>query len=269
MPVVLKMSVGEISVRKAVFGALCLFAASNFASAAFAASSELAPSEIVMTIYAKGVVHSPPDKITISHEFSEAGADEASARAALNAHLESVRKKLSSLNMVSYSVALGETKISKQASLAEMMQAAASKPAEPNAPADHPAHAKASLSVVFHDVTKLAAVKVAQEADDSPTSWILNGTNPFQSPFALMDDAKARSEAVADAIAKARAEAQLYTRHMGYHIVRIKGFGNDTQMYNIGDVSGMMSKVMPFFGPGTMDVTTDANIKVEYVVAPD
>ena len=242
-----------------------------FGPTAIAADSQLAANEITMTIYAKGMAHSAPDKITISHEFSESGNDEVSARAALKAHLDNVRKKLSELGIGVYSVDVGETNISKQASLADMMKAASAlKPSgSSNASMDNPVHAKASIKVVFHDITKLANVKSTIEADDSPASWMLNGTNPFQSPFALMDDTKARSVAVADAIEKAKAEAELYTTRMGYHIVRIKSFGNETQMYNMNDVSGMMSKVIPFFGSGTPDVTTDANIRIEFVVTPN
>ena len=266
-----KNQLGKMPMRKVVIGVIGSLTMCIFEPAAFAADGNLVDNEITMTIYAKGVAHSAPDKITISHEFSESGNDEVSARAALNAHLDTVRKKLSALGAGTYSVDFGEINISKQASLADMMQAAAaSKPSGPsNSLSGNPVHAKASIKVVFHDITKLSSVKSALEADDSPASWMLNGSNPFQSPFALTDDTKARSAAVSDAIAKAKAEAELYTARMGYHIVRIKGFGNETQMYNMNDVSGMMSKVIPFFGSSAPDVTTDANIKIEFVVAPN
>jgi len=124
--------------------------------------------------------------------------------------------------------------------------------------ARHGKTASVGLQIELNDMTRLAAVrKLLSEREDVIAQPII---------LTLRDDSAARREAVAQAIAKARREADAYSGALGLRVARIVRVFDPAATSEQPQVWTQMIAMMN--GGTGEEVVTDARVGMDVVLAP-
>ena len=216
----------------------------------------LAAEDVVLRISAQGTAEARPDRVTLTGSLMESGPTETAARAAYAAKAERIRAAVTQAVPTNTTVTIGEPKLRHSPS-STMDEKSVS-------PANAAATKSAAAFAVHGDVEILITDPGKLETVQKSVADLL--TNTSAKPT-LLDDRKAHEAAVADAISRARADATLYASSLGFHIVRVRSVSNDGSI----DVSNVVKLVQTFSngGPGPKSVPVFANVRVEYVIAPN
>ncbi len=264
---------------------LALIAVMSFGGPALAQA--LAPGEITLTIEALGVAQ--PDSAYVSQTLRGRGVDEVKARADLAKKRAAFSASMAKLGVAASAIKFGD--ISIQQDYASIDAAAAAAGAAAVAAADAAGDAAADAAApemvpmpapydpqpsgqmavqsVFITVTDLKALEAVQGAmprDDEYSGM----PDTF---YTTRDREAAHRVAVADALAKARAEADLYAAGLGMRVVRIARVSSEKQGLNWPDLMQWFAKID---GRGNPDAdyflrlagSNFAGAKVDFVIAP-
>jgi uncharacterized protein YggE len=118
-----------------------------------------------------------------------------------------------------------------------------------------------AVTVTFTDLSLLHRVQQFLDQKDAIT---------LESPaYELTDDRAARRAAIADAIQKARADADAYAASLGMRVARVTRVRDqDTQASPLGNYGDFFQKFMQQRNAPNEKVETDVRISVEFALAP-
>lgn len=264
---------------------LALVALLSFGGPALAQT--LAPGEITLTIEALGV--SEPDSAYVSQTLRGRGDDEAKARADLATKRAALTASLGKLGIPASAINFGDVVMqpdySSDAAMAVAVDAAADAAAvadaaaAPAAVAEEtepvlapmpmsapPRMATQSVTVTVNDLKTLVAVQAAVPADEEYSG----SPNTF---YTTRNRDAAHSVAVADALARARTEAEGYAAALGMRVVRIVKVSSEKPGTTWPELMQWFAKIDGRGNPDSeyflrLAGSTFAGAKVEFVIAP-
>jgi uncharacterized protein YggE len=232
------------------------------------------PDDVVLHIVAQGVAHVPPDKMVATVWTSEQGDSLDAARAAFQAAIDRRKSTLAAAGIAVTVVTAPEPTTNSVAAIPVTI------PPKPAIPSAAPAAAGISPQIYIRPPASTAkashsfqttgqvefTVNNVDRLDDKQLA-ILRSNFPGTLKASLTDERRGHEAAVADAVAKARADAALYAADMGFHVVQVKSLGNDGGL----DLSGILAMIQRESAksndPTTVQVT--ASLRVDFVVAPN
>jgi uncharacterized protein YggE len=251
---------------------------------AWAQGATLAANEIKVEIYAQGAALADYVVLNISGDDSSESEDE--ARVSLHEREQQLVALLALHGVDRSKIKIGEPEVtSRKASRWEVEEAryeAAAPaeiavtvteevaPAEEAAPYDPyadddfvaPTYWTASSTVEI----ELESIEVLQElVEASGTPYSYRSLYP---QFGFRDEAAGQARAIADAIAKARADAETYAAAMGYQVVRVVGISNEGKPLNLIDTVALVAELdgqysrWPFIG------YRYATVRIDFALAP-
>jgi uncharacterized protein YggE len=193
--------------------ALALGAAWSAPAAAQVSLPPLAPGEVLVQTSTLGQIVSAPDRATLSALVSAQGPNQEVARQAARARLARVNAALAAAGIAPADIQSSEVSIGlNYAELpTELIVVAAAAGGFHGNDAGGPT-ATATLRITIRDLGRLAAVREALEA---------NEVTMAAPDYALADESAARNAARAQAMQKARAEAELYAASLNMRVARV------------------------------------------------
>lgn len=223
-----------------------------------------AAGEILAQVAARGIVRTKPDLATFRVTVSGQGSTTAAARAAVDATTRQLATKLidSGLDRTSVRVLPGNGArlgfITNEAfpadQDADVPEGGAALTA---AMARHRKAATNMIEVQVSDMARLGAVRTVLEQQDGATA--------LQPTLSLRDDSSARRNAIADAIAKAKQDADAYAAALGMRVDRIvRVYDQAAAVSQTQDFASMISLMD---GGGDDQVVTEVRLGLEVVLA--
>jgi uncharacterized protein len=288
--------------KRLVLGVLAALALAGSGSAAAqtpaaVSASALAQGELTLTIEVLGVAD--PDQASVTLNLRETGKDEAAARAALARTAAAVKAKLTAAGIRASAIEQGEVEVSQSpdygaadAAAAAAADAAMAAVVAVDAQADSteenletanaavigttdaampmaPAmleQASMKITVTVTDLARLDAVIAAAPLDE-------NSYRRPQPNYSTRDPKAGHTRAIADALAKARTEADAYAAALGMRVVRIARVSSEKPGTNWPDLMEWFGKMDDRGSPSEANFrrlagSTFAGAKVEFVIAP-
>ena len=233
-----------------------------------------APEEVVLRINAQGVARVPADRLVGSGYLSATGPTEAAAKLNLQTEVDQMRRKLKDAGI--HATVVPPAPINSTFQLV-------SPPAPPivATPTMTPSAVPPPLYIRPVQGSAASSALQAQTAGGSVEITVTDAAKLTPDQLAtlkavtavalftpsLSDDGVGHEIAVADGLAKARADATLYANGMGFHIVRLKSLGNDTA----ADARSLLQLFQSFSTQRSNATTVPvfSNVRVEYVIAPN
>ncbi|SEM80958.1 Uncharacterized conserved protein YggE, contains kinase-interacting SIMPL domain [Sphingomonas gellani] len=223
----------------------------------------LAPGEVLAQSAGTGLVRSRPEialfRLTVTGRADDAGA----ARAACEAALHDLRTKLRSVGVPDAAVTVLPA---QTAQIGFIGNEAYSDDDAPNPAAAAPLMAMdkqrkvvtVGVQIELTDMSRLASVRQLLMGRDDVVA---------QPPtLSLRDDTAARRSAIAQAIAKAKAEADAYSVPLGLRVSRIIRVFDPAATSEQPQVWSQMTAIMN--GSNGNEVITDARVGMDVVLAP-
>lgn len=230
----------------------------------------LAQSEVLLEINALGIVTSRADRATMTFNISGSGETEAEARNATAANIREVRASLRRLGIAEADITIGSISTSMSATTVDMSMDAASNAmeamenvADASMTTMTSASGQAQADIVIRNVDRVPAVQQA-----------LNERGIFMAVpvYALTDDAGPRRQARAQALQKARADAEAYAAPLNMRIVRVVRVSERLGLDLFGLFASEMQLLGQMFTPAMMrggpEVHTIVTVGVDYALAP-
>lgn len=208
--------------------------------------------DVTLQISASASVTSPADKITVTIPVSASGATMPVARGVNELTIEWLKTAL-----VAQGVEAGAITVppSPQDSFGPVFPRMAG-----NATGGANKTARATVQVELHDAAQLKRVTELLEGRN------LEASAPV---YALRDDSAARAAATAEAIRKARAQADSTAAAMGYRVERMTRVSNYGQaMFDMGDFTTMAQTMFASRGGAGGTVVTQARVWIDFVMRP-
>jgi uncharacterized protein YggE len=271
---------------------LALVALLSFGGPALAQA--LAPGELTLTIEALGVAD--PDRAMIQQTLRGRGADEAKAKADLAAQRAALTASLAKVGIPGAAIKYGDVRMEPDyAMAAEAAAAVASDAASAagetteDAAADNekanmagsaavaaatamdmPPSRRVATQTVMITVSDLTKLEAVQEAIPVDEEYSYRNLQPF---YSTSDPKAAHTRAIADALAKARAEAETYAAALNMRVVRIVRVSSEKQGITWPDLLQWFGKMDGNGSPSEANFrrlagSTFAGAKVEFVIAP-
>ena len=223
-------------------------------------SARVAPGEVLLQLSARGSVHSPADLITINIPISASGDTAIAARAADQATLDRVKHALVAKGIDPNAITLAPMNATRIGFIGnEGDYPAAASPEGPGAALNRKT-AQAMLQVKLSDP---ARVQIVRDVLDSENQAMAGAPT-----FSLKDDRIAHRAAIADAIARARSDAEAYAAALGLHVVGIIRVSNQDQATQDAESYADMMRQMMGQGEGSNDVVTQARVSIDFRLAP-
>jgi uncharacterized protein YggE len=247
-----------------------------------AVAQALGAGEIALTIEVLGVAD--PDQATVSQTLRGRGADEAKAKADLAMQRAALSGALAKLGIPATAIKFGSVEVSaasadyamaaaSTASDAAMDAAAAATADGANADGDAamgmPAMqqvATQGVTVTTSDFKRIADVVAAMPRDEEYY-------RTPQATYSTRDAAAAHTRAIANALTKARAEADAYAAALGMRVVRIARVSSEKEGINWPNLIEWFGKMDDNGSPSEDNFrrlagSTFAGAKIEFVIAP-
>jgi uncharacterized protein YggE len=266
-----------------------------------AVAQALAPGEVTLTIEVLGVAD--PDRAMIQQTLRGRGEDEAKAKADLAAQRAALTASLAKVGIAGSAIKFGDVRMEPDYAMAaaaavdaaaeSATEAAAAEDAtteDKNAaragaadaamagaaaaaaamPMDMPPPRRVATQTVMVTVSDLAKLEAVQAAIPIDEEYSYRNLQPF---FSTSDPKAAHSRAIADALAKARAEADAYAAALGMRVVRIARVSSEKQGITWPDLMQWFGKVDDNGSPSEANFrrlagSTYAGAKVDFVIAP-
>ncbi len=244
--------------------ALALGAALPAPAVAQVGVPSLAPGEVLVQTSTLGHIVSAPDRATLSALVSVQGANNEVARQAARAKLARINAALAAAGIAPADIDSGSVSIGfNYAELSsELVLAAAAGGWSGNNPGGGPT-AMATLRITIRDLGRLAAVRELLEAND------LMVAAPV---YSLADDSAARSAARAQAMQKARAEAETYAASLNMRVGRImritERIGLEGLNLLVTDSAAFGRLFTRMWRPSSREVETMIAVGVDFALAP-
>lgn len=222
------------------------------------ASAQQAPAatatgEVPLQISAAGSVTTLADKITVTIPVSASGETSAVARAVNQVTIDWLKTALVGQGVDAGAITIlpPQTGLFGVFSVADGARAAA---------AAGKKTARAVVQVELRDAAQLARVTELLEGRDQTMSAPV---------YALRDDSAARATAAAEAIRKARAEAERTAAAMGYRVVRVTRVSNYGQaLFDSGDLANMAQTMLAARGGNGAQIITQVRVWVDFAMRP-
>jgi uncharacterized protein YggE len=227
-----------------------------------AAKAALAPDEVLLQISATGSSQNRADAITMLVPIHTSGESASAARAANKAKIESLKKALVAHGVEAGTVSL----IQPQMPFGFVGNAAAFDLAEPDTSAvlAAAAHKKSAESLGQISLTDPAMVGAVREVVDAEDQGMAGAP-----VYALKDDKAARGAANADAIARARQQAEASAAALGMQVARITRVSNYGQpVSEHADYATVTRMMMGARGGAGDQVVTEARVWVDFILKP-
>jgi uncharacterized protein YggE len=222
-------------------------------------SSVLASGEIPLEVAAKGVSTFPADKATMVLNLRCSAATSAEARKLVRERADNLSRELIAAGVPSRNIAIDEP-IARlgfvgNEAIQSVMDAAQQGEAKPKR------SSSLAVTVTFADLALLRRVQEMLDQKDAVT---------LESPsYELSDNRAARRAAIADAIQKARADADAYAASLGMRVARLTRVRDqDAQASPFGDYGELFQKFAQQRNAPSGRVETDVRISVEFALAP-
>jgi uncharacterized protein YggE len=242
--------------------ALALGAALPAPAAAQVSVAPLAQGEVLVQTSTLGHIVSAPDRATLSVLVSAQGPNNEVARREAQARLSRVRAAVAAAGVAPADIAAGEVSIgfNYTAMPPELVMAVAGGLLGNEAGGG--VTAMATLQITIRDLGRMAAVRAA-----------LEGSGVIMAPpaYSLADDSAARNAARAQAMQKARAEAESYAASLNMRVVRIvritERIGLEGLNLILTDTQAFNRIFTRMWRPAT-DVDTMVAVGVDFALAP-
>jgi hypothetical protein len=235
----------------AVVAAAALCAAP--AGAADNPSAPLAPDEVLLELASTGVAHNHADTITVDVSVSATAATPAEARHQVAAQVDRLLVAARASGVAAEDI---KVENSQRYGFAGNEAYTAEEPPVPPKPT-----ATLVIELRLHDVGGFPALRDALEA--------AGAAHVPEPDFSLSDDRVAREEAKADALRKARGEAEAYAHSLGLRVVRVVRV-SEREAPQFSSPAGMrdMMKMLNGGGNADGDVETMVNVAMDFVLGP-
>jgi uncharacterized protein YggE len=223
----------------------------------------LAPGEVLLEVSAAGTVSTPATSATIALDVSADGDDDRAARGMLDMRLEQVRAAARAAGAAAADISVGSVRTgAAEIDFFNDLGAGAM-----NTMTSDGGRARATVTIRLRGVAGVEPLR--------DRLGLIDGASVGEPRYALDDDSAARREARADAVRRARADADAYAATMNMRIVRVlrvteRGgfdlmsamFGNESLFAR--QMEGRMS------GRGRSDgrIETVALVGVDFALAP-
>jgi uncharacterized protein YggE len=207
-------------IRRYIVPALLALSLPALPSHAQTASSALAPEETLLQVAATGIARSPADKITLTVSVDGRGETTAAAREAAQSKLQRLRDALAEKGIDRAATTVSPISVPRFSLNSPPVVTVGGNPGPTRT---KPTSASANVQIVVSSIAEKDTVLAVLESQDLTS---------FRSPqIELRDNSKARVIAAADAIAKAKADADVYASSVGLRLGRI------LKVSNHGDIS--------------------------------
>lgn len=219
----------------------------------------LAPGEVPLTVASKGQSIFPADRAVMTLNLRCPGATTAEAQVQVRQVAGSLTNQLLALGIARDDITVDEP-VSRVGFVGnEAIDEMAGE--LPSAEAKPTRYASLSLKVVINDLSQLPRVK-----------GMLTQKNALfrESPaYELKNDKVARRVAIADAIGKARTDADAYAAALNMRIARIAGVTDQAaQPSMMGSYAEMIEQMISQKSAGNGKVETTVSVAVDFVLAP-
>lgn len=241
--------------------ALALGAALPAPAAAQVTLPPLAQGEVLVQTSTLGHIVSAPDRATLSVLVSAQGPNNEVARREARTRLGRVRAAVTAAGIAPADIAAGEVSIGfNYASMPPELVMAAAGGLMGNEPGA--ITAIVTLQITIRDLGRMAAVRTALEANDVTIA---------APAYSLADDGPARNAARAQAMQKARAEADSYAAALNMRVVRIvritERIGLEGLNLIVTDTQAFSRMFSRMWRPAA-DVDTMVAVGVDFALAP-
>ena len=217
------------------------------------------PNEIPLEIAAKGVSIVPADKATIVLNLRCNAATSTEAKKLVRERADKLSGDLIAAGVPSRNVTIDEPTAKPGFIGNETIESMTNAAAQSDAKAKR--SASLAVTVTFTDFSLLRRVQELLDQKDAVT---------LESPlFELSDNHVARRAAIADAIQKARTDADAYASSLGMRVARLTRIRDqDAQASPFGDYGELVQKFMQQKNAPNGKVETDVRVTVEFALAP-
>jgi uncharacterized protein YggE len=251
--------------RLAVLGVSLALGAAGPASAQAPVSAQpLASGEVLLEVNALAYVTSRADRATLSVVVSAVGADAPAARRATEAKLARVVAAVRAAGVAAEDIDAGHITTGVNYGLVAVDQAVVADGRNTSVP-DPPrtATGNSALTIVIRNVDRVEAVRDALSA---------NEVESYQPPeYRLVDNTAQRREARAQAMRKARADAESYAAALNMRVVRVVRVTERLGLGGIGLIASEADTVGSLFTRSwrrTPEVDTIVTVGVDFALAP-
>lgn len=223
------------------------------------APSTMISGEIPLDVAAKGTSVVPADKATMVLNLRCDAATSAEAKKLVQDRADSLIRELVSIGVPRQSIAVDEPLV-RVGFVGNSTIDSAMNNAQQGTPKPKRSSSLA-VTLTFTDLSLLPRVQAFLDGKDAVT---------LESPlFELKDDRAARSAAIADAIQKARSDAEAYASSLGMRVSRLVSIKDqNTQASPFGDYGQMFEKFVLQKSVPRGKVETDIRIDLEFALAP-
>jgi uncharacterized protein YggE len=242
--------------------ALALGAALPAPATAQVSTAPLAPEEVLLQTSTLGQIVSAPDRASLSVLVSAQGPNNEVALREARTRVSRVTAALTAAGIAPADIVAGEVNIGVNYGNMppELIVAAASGSFNGNGPDGQTA--MGTLRITIRDIARLAAVRAALAAQDVTVA---------APSYSLADDGAARNAARAQALQKARAEAETYAASLDMRVARIvritERLGLDGLSLMVTDMPAFNRMFSRMWRPAT-DVETLVAVGVDFALAP-
>lgn len=257
--------------RLIIIGLTLVLAASQPLSATAQApvmTQPLAAGEVLLEVNALGFVTTRADRATLSISITGSGETEAAARAAAERNIAEVRAMLRAQSVADADIRVQPITAYVDSTVATEANAMTMDMMDENmtAPAPVPtASANAQTEIIVRNVDRVPAIQAALMERGI---YALSGAS-----YALNDDSVPRRQARAQALQKARADAESYAASLNMRVVRVVRV-TERLGFDLLSLAGSESQlVTQLFSPMMMranggQVPTIVAVGVDYALAP-
>jgi len=224
----------------------------------------LSANEVLLEVSARGAVRTRADRAQIVVTATGRGSDDAAASAALEAALGRVRQTAAEAGVAPADI--GTVRANSMAALMGLAGAATTAqtveiPEDMDEQADPTVSKSRAIQITVRDVGQLAALRSRLQALD------VGNVEAF---YELSENAPARQEARAGALAQARAQAEGYAAAMGLRIVRVVRVSERISANGMGvdAYRSLMEMFLSAAGADSEHVEATVDLSVDYALAP-
>jgi uncharacterized protein YggE len=223
----------------------------------------LAPGEVLLEVSAAGTVSTPATSATIAVDVSGDGDDDRAARRMLDERLEQVRAGARAAGAAAADISVGSVRTgTPEVEFFNDLGAAGM-----NTMTSDGGRASAAVTIRLRSVAGVEPLR--------DRLGLIDGVSVGEAQYALDDDSAARRQARADAIRRARADADAYAATMNMRIVRVLrvtergGFDLMSAMFgNESLFARQMEGRMSGRGRSSSRIETVALVGVDFALAP-
>lgn len=215
--------------------------------------------EVLLQISARGLATSPADLITVNIPLNASADTAIAARAAVQSKIDRLRKQF-----LAKGIAPGSISFAKSSG---MQMGFISEPPED----DNGAPLPLPMAMTKKSAQSMLQLRLASAAQVEAVRDILDAENEGMMGVpvaALKDDRTAKRQAIADAVVKARAEADAYSEAFRMRILRVARISNQSSNSPDTNYAGIMQLIAGRANGAPNDVMTDAAISIDFVMAP-